>query len=101
MVIWLGDEVVHTHPERLDPRLRPDQRGLHDDRRVDARCPYPSHNVAAVHVGQHHVEKNQVVIVVPGQFERFLPGFDLVHNDAAAPQQGNQSTAGSAIAFND
>jgi hypothetical protein len=68
----LGQEVVGTEAEKLDPFVQLSSSREDYYRRVHTRCPQPLQHLVAVDVRQHQVEEDNVVIVNPGEPESVL-----------------------------
>ena len=82
----LGDVVVGTHLEAEDSVELLGTRGEHDDGSFGALAQLPAH-VAAVHVGQAEVEKDQVVLT---SGERVDARCDVRHVESAGAEALDQ-----------
>jgi hypothetical protein len=82
----LGDVVVAADGEAGDLVLRGVLRGQEDHRDPVPVPAQPPDDLEPIHVGQHHVEDDQVVPVLAGEAERLPAAVGGGHAEAEEPQ---------------
>ena len=82
----LGEEVVGTEPKTLELGLDRGHPRQDQDRRAHLYGAQPAQDLVAVHVRQHAVENDDVVVVELGDLEPILAQIGCIHDEAFGPQ---------------
>ena len=76
----LGDEIIGAQAQCLDPSLRQRDAGKDDHGGVVARNAHAPHHLEPFNVRKDKVEQDDVIFIVPQEFQRLLAAIGLVND---------------------